>query len=452
MKKLLKFITAFISFIFLIGLILAPLSKGELVGISSASSIAASSETNSENPNVVLQGNASEYLLEHGYSLEAIQQMSKGDAVKAIINSGHRNMNKTLDQIRMDLFGNSSGPVPIPNIPKTQNKVDLTGNQITSKPYTTQQISESPLDTEQYTTGQACLVVVVWDYVGTNKDIGWGPTALDAVSYNVEHAEYDYVKELINQDATHQNIWEWLTWMCAAYQHVDVYFFGHGADLTLEDAFTPIDGLLNDNPVTFDYDALFYPEEIYDYYIHPYDYSTLRLGVGGFCHSFCFEDCFLYSQESHVPWPNRVWIGSHFDLVDQYTAYYFNYFGYYWYTEKYNSQQSANEAATAVYQYHGNDDVLDHFQDSSQDPIVFPHWYCCITMDQSQYLLYANIWVDGVWIGCGTDWALITPGSHPVESDQRIWDDHWETYVFPLHNGWDYYFDDTAEIDIFYAY
>jgi hypothetical protein len=82
--------------------------------------------------------------------------------------------------------------------------------------------------------------------------------------------------------------------------------------------------------------------------VHNYDYGTLRLGVGSFCHSSAFKDYFLNEGD--------VWIGSecgydgtgsqHQRIYTGYAALFFSVWGDYWYQNE-NSYTAYNYAHTA---------------------------------------------------------------------------------------------------------
>ena len=126
-----------------------------------------------------------------------------------------------MQQINQDLFVNSTGPVPVPQ--------EFKNTHMPNQSVSNDQSSLNSPSPDTPTSGQACLIVAITDYPYLSP-LYYDRTAYDAILYNVNNAAYSYVKTLTNSSATHTAIWEWLTWMCATYQYVDVYFIGHGCN------------------------------------------------------------------------------------------------------------------------------------------------------------------------------------------------------------------------------
>ncbi len=263
--------------------------------------------------------NATSMLQELGYTEQNITSMSQSSIDKILLSQGNQNPNATISQIEQNLFGNS--PAPLQVEPQTL-------------------------------TGTACLVVAVWTYLDPSYSSTLNQDAYNALIYNVNNAGYNYLETLTNTQATHTNVWEWLTMLCVSYAEVDVYFIGHGCQVQL-----------SNNPPTYTYgfvcyDAmdqygnintsnLYYGAEMQSYNVHPYDYSTLRLGVGGFCWAGTFETYFINQAENQ----DRAWMGAPGEEGQEYGEYFFAYFGYYWYPEYQTSYTSFTDAANAAAPY-----------------------------------------------------------------------------------------------------
>ena len=194
------------------------------------------------------KANATSLLQQLGYTEQSVAKMSQSTIDKILLSQGNENQNATISQIQQHLFGNSS----------TQSQVQ-----------------------PQTLTGKACLVVGVWTYPDPVYSSEINHNAYTAIIYNVNNAGYNYVESLTNTQATHTNVWEWLTWLCVSYAEVDVYFIGHGSQIQT-----------SSNPPTYTYgfvcyDAMdqngnailanfYYAPEIQSNNVHPYDYSTLK--------------------------------------------------------------------------------------------------------------------------------------------------------------------------------
>ena len=309
-------------------------------------------------------------------------------------------MNKSMDQIQQDLFDNSTGPSAT-NILTKQASANEQGSM-------TDQADSS---------GQACLIVAIWDYADPADDLPNNQYAYNALLYNVENAGYDCVVTLTNSQATHEYVWEWLTMLCASYQYVDVYFMGHGVDnydYILPDfyGFACYDAVNADGTVNEGNE--YYPEEMISYCVHPYDYSELRLGVGAFCYSAAFDCDFCFQGISYPPWPDRVWMEINGEgNADQYNIYFMAYWSYYWYVQGWDSNASFNIAASAAAPYYPPYSPFDYFT-SDDCPIYFgdsdPIYYgpdpevTLLVYDEStgSYVDNIPIQIDSSWYSSGS--------------------------------------------------
>jgi hypothetical protein len=415
------------ALILLVILALSPLSSAL---IAPAPTMPTSSEDKNKVPTTDsgIFFNGTDYLLKKGYTEKTIQGLDKDTAAKLILSSGGANLNKSIEEICMDLFGNSTGPFPLPNTQPVKSIVDKPIAEV-SEPVEDEELLSQPLAVT-YTSGtSACLIVAIWDYAN-GSDLGYGEEAYDATFYNAHmNGNYNWIQSLTNEGARHQYIWEWLAYLCYYYQYVDVYLFGHGASFfpgTFAGycAFDYFDADGNRYP-----ENVFCPQEIYSYYIHPYDFSSLRMGFGGFCGSFCFEDAFLYSLGFHVPNPNRVWLGSHFEQTDYYSMLMTNFFGYYWYHDDVDSLTARNQAnVNSLYYYQlewgpYTDDVIDHF--ASTGPIYYNN-VCLLSIvavnPWGLALDNAEIQIDYTTVGYGWAFLEVTPGWHHIDSSNPVYD------------------------------
>jgi hypothetical protein len=306
--------------------------------------------------------NGTDYLLSKGYSEKTVLDLTNDTATKLLLSSGGAIMNKSKSQICMDLFGNSTGPTTI------------SLNQLVNLTIPSTNTIEQSTEIEQYspqssgTGGTACMIVSIWEYAD-DEDLFYNEAGYNAALYNAQNnANYACIATLVNEQARHDPIWELMAYLCDNYDFVDVYFFGHGLAITPWNfvGYMSFDAV-DETGVQY-LDKVYYPNELYSYFIHNNDFSELRLGVGSFCGSFCFMDSFLYSYGSHVPLSGRVWIGAHVAIEDWYGAVFVNYFGYYWYSGYVTSLASRNSANTNTVNYYltywgwaYSSDVLDHF-------------------------------------------------------------------------------------------
>jgi hypothetical protein len=307
------------------------------------------------------------------------------------------------------------------------------------------------------TSGQACLIVAITDYPYLSP-LYYDRPAFDAILYNVNNAGYDDVKALTNSSATHTNIWEWVTWMCASYQYVDVYFIGHGCnnDGWGDCGYVSYDAVDSQGLVIPSLE--YYPSEMISYNVHPYDYSELRLGVGAFCYGGTFNYDFVYQGANYPPPPcDRVWIGPSGTSNDQYVEYFLAYWGYYWYPEHYDSTNACNDAVNAASPYIGSGETaFSNYYGLAA--IYFPvPQYCMLDITtfgpEGDYLFDANIYIDGNYAGEGTVDFAVPYGWHSVSVDSEVYDYNLFTYVEnPTGTGNYLATYDTTYISINYQY
>ena len=147
---------------------------------------------------------------------------------------------------------------------------------------------EYTLDGSGY--GKACLIIAIWNYSQTADFPAFPSGEFDSFYYYVSNCwKYDYWHTLTNDEATHYNIWAWITWACAEFEMVDVFMEGHGTTMISGSLFSSVfaswdvqtntTGLIN-------YWNFFFPQEIMYGYWSYYDYSALRMGVFHFCYSW----------------------------------------------------------------------------------------------------------------------------------------------------------------------
>ena len=304
------------------------------------------------NPGILATINITSIAQQLRYTNQNISSLPQTSLIKILLSQSGQDMNKSMDQIQQDLFDNSTGPSAT-NILTKQASANEQGSM-------TDQADSS---------GQACLIVAIWDYADPADDLPNNQYAYNALLYNVENAGYDCVVTLTNSQATHEYVWEWLTMLCASYQYVDVYFMGHGVDnydYILPDfyGFACYDAVNADGTVNEGNE--YYPEEMISYCVHPYDYSELRLGVGAFCYSAAFDCDFCFQGISYPPWPDRVWMEINGEgNADQYNIYFMAYWSYYWYVQGWDSNASFNIAASAAAPYYPPYSPFDYFTSES---------------------------------------------------------------------------------------
>jgi hypothetical protein len=290
------------------------------------------------------------YFMDLGYTEKEMNELSDIDFVRILLSDGGKlEIDYSMEEICQNLFGNSTGPIPVPGLDKYNDVVQVSEE------------SESALPATRIIT-KACYIVGIWNY----QDISLYQYQL-ANSYSSivnsvnNYGTYNYVKTLTNSAATHTDVCQWLIWLCASYDIVDIYFIGHGFyGNNGFYGYCCYDGV-NSNGI-LNPQNLFYAPELKSYYIHNYSFSTLRLGVGGFCYSGAFKDYFLDE--------GAVWIGGRFHTntgvpLEVDTDYFLGYigsWGYYWYQQNMGSIPAYNLAHTAGLGGHlSNPWVFSHY-------------------------------------------------------------------------------------------
>lgn len=192
---------------------------------------------------------------------------------------------------------------------------------------------------------RACLVFAIWNYPGSLIDIPDAEEEFDNLAYWISSTcAYDYWNFLTNSEATQYYIWAWITWACAEYDSVDVYWNGHGTEIWQESAFVSYDAW-NDNEGLI-VDNLYFADDFSSGY---YDYSTLRVGSASFCYGWGFHGTFLNpgGSVSH----NRAFMGSDTEIALEYTIVYIDTWGEHWYDEYEGSYWSHLQARAAAAPY-----------------------------------------------------------------------------------------------------
>lgn len=138
---------------------------------------------------------------------------------------------------------------------------------------------------------RACLVFAIWDYPGVRLDaISDLENAYNSITDWISSTSaYDYWHFMTNDQCFFSQISGWITWACAAYESVDVYWLGHGLQWWGETAFLSYDAwddFWGELPWYF-----YTPYDFTTNYF--YDYSTLRVGIGDFCYGWGFNQIFL---------------------------------------------------------------------------------------------------------------------------------------------------------------
>jgi hypothetical protein len=240
-----------------------------------------------------------------------------------------------MEEICQNLFGNSTGPVPT--------------------------LEESQTTISSMSSGKACLLAAIWDYAGTGNDLPDLANIYTSILYNADnYGDYNYLKTLTNTAATHDNIYQWLTWLCAEYGTVDVYLYGHGTILTVSGittyAYCTYDGLNAD--LTWNEPKFFYANELKSN-VGPnyYDYSSLRLGLGGFCYSGHFSSVFINE--------GKVWIGPTAVVTTTYDLNYTSCWGYNWYALNVISYTAHLYAYNNASSHTGGYSVFTYYSSSS---------------------------------------------------------------------------------------
>ncbi|MGD6933638.1 MAG: hypothetical protein ACQCN5_05480 [Candidatus Bathyarchaeia archaeon] len=155
-------------------------------------------------------------------------------------------------------------------------------------------------------------------------------------------------------------MYSYITWACIVYETVDVYLIGHGTYLYWGPPYypTPWDFIggyacydsLSDWGV--DTSKIYWEWDLRSFYDDSYDYSSLRLGVGGCCYGGYFANTFLNpgGAVSH----SRCFMGGE-DIV--YTGYHYN-FLHAWDYKWYGIGQNSYTAYSYAY-----DEAEDYIED-----------------------------------------------------------------------------------------
>ena len=367
-----------------------------------------------------LSANVPLYLQQHGYTNQSINSLSKADLTKLLLSFSGQDMNKSMQQICLDLFGNNTGPTNV--APKSTT--GLTANRTSVNEQTDTAAQSGTIQPDTPAGGQACLIVAIWNYPYPPKDLYYNQFAYSALLNDVNNAGYNYVWTLTNNDpnahaATHQYIWEWLTWMCPSYQYVDVYFMGHGVNNYIGDnGFCPYDAMDSNGNINFYLE--YFPQEMVSYSTHSYDYSEKRLGIGGFCYSNGFAGAFIWDGIYPLVYADRVWLGFNGEGTDVYNEYFFMYWSEDWYVYGMNSLDAYNDATS-----YSQGNPLVYYPSSPNVVISYPiHYWILITAvdDYSNILYYNPIYLDYNCIGYGQASALVTPGWHNIDSENPTFD------------------------------
>lgn len=239
--------------------------------------------------------------------------------------------------------------VTITNNSLNADAVNIVGSD-TTVPYTLPDMPNSNAATDLLAE-KACLIIAIWDYPGTGADLD-AEYVYDMIYDWVSTSGcYDYWHTLVNDEATNYNVWAWITWACATYEDVDIYFRGHGTEVSIwgltisaylcYDAWDDFWGVLTWN--------LFFPADITS---GEYDYSTMRAGVFGFCYGFGFSDTFLDpgGSTSH----DRALTGPAGESYVSYSYVFIDTYCEWWYDYSYSSYESYLEAYDAASGYGGS--------------------------------------------------------------------------------------------------
>lgn len=195
---------------------------------------------------------------------------------------------------------------------------------------------------------RACLVFAIWDYPGTGNDLPDAEDEYDAITdYISSTSAYDYWQFVTNSGCTYYYVSNWITWACANYESVDIYWNGHGTESYDEAAFVSYDALDNNGNVVNE--NLYFSDDFDT--TETYDYSTLRVGSGSFCYGWGFHDTFLNpgGSTSH----DRAFMGTDTVISCAYTFEYIDTWGDTWYNDYQNSEYTHTKAANAAAPYLG---------------------------------------------------------------------------------------------------
>lgn len=86
-------------------------------------------------------------------------------------------------------------------------------------------------------------------------------------------------------------------------------------------------------------------------------------------------------------------------------------------------------------------------------PVFNPYaWLTVYTCDQAEYEVSANIYVDNVWIGCGYASTYLPLGPHTIYTDNWVWDEYYQQYVFPISSNWNGILTSDTDVTVYYTY
>jgi hypothetical protein len=209
--------------------------------------------------------------------------------------------------------------------------------------------------------GKACIIVAIWDYPYPDWDLP-KENAYNTIMAGVSgpNTPYVYWHSLTNSEATWYYVWAWITWACASYENVDLYLLGHGAQFWWGPPYYPppwewVSGYCCYDCVAWwgglDWSKMLAEWDIKSYYVHPYDYSTLRVGYGDCCYGYGFEDDFL--NPGGAVTHDRAFTGPEGVVYTDYSEEFGLYWKYWWYTVSYSSWEAychaRDEAADKIH-------------------------------------------------------------------------------------------------------
>ena len=195
---------------------------------------------------------------------------------------------------------------------------------------------------------RACLVFAIWDYPGTGApDLPGLEAAYDSVTDSISSTNaYDYWHFMTNSECTYYYISAWITWACAAYESVDVYWLGHGTVFWWTSAFVSYDAWDDYWGVLFW--NLYMPGDFTSNWEY-YDYSTLRVGIGDFCYGWGFQGTFLNpgGEVSH----DRAFTGPDVETNTGYSSHFLDEWSERWYYDHEGSYYAYSLALDAAENY-----------------------------------------------------------------------------------------------------
>lgn len=176
---------------------------------------------------------------------------------------------------------------------------------------------------------KVCVFISVLDYPGTTHDLTAAADEIDDCYDNLESGDYYEFYAVQEGDATQVNVWEWVTWACLVYTSVDVFIYGHGAeiDYNLNGVQTHMAGYVTYN--SFDTSNNFIPgncllaidwssfSDFGDGYNPPVDvdYSAFHFGMFEMCEAYGDANCigfeYYWTEDSaYEPSRDSCFVGS----------------------------------------------------------------------------------------------------------------------------------------------